>query len=85
MKSWGGKKDKKSCRLPLCTAAARSLVWVDMKKIFAVNMPAIHEMDELTGLAVFMLAAVGPTSDIESIYNLLKEYPSAIGFTNNRY
>ena len=83
MKSWGRKKDKNSFRLPLCTAAAKSLLWVDIGQIFAVNMPAIHEVDKLTGLPVFMLAAVGPTSDIESVYNLLKEYPSAIGFKND--
>ena len=51
---------------------------------FSVNMPAIHEMDGIIGLAVFMLAAAGPTSNIEPIYNLLREYPSAIaGLINN--
>merc|ERR1740136_598387 len=78
MKLWGRVKDKVSGRLPLCTAAERCLTWVDMQKIFSVNMPAIHEVDGMTGLPVFMLAAAGPTSDIEAVYNLLREYPPAI-------
>lgn len=43
-----------------------------------VNMPAVDEIDVLTDLPLFMLAAVGPTSDIESIYNLLRENPPAV-------
>jgi len=74
----GGKKDEDSGRLPLCTAAARCLTWVDMQQIFSVNMSAIHEVDGMTGLPVFVLAAAGPRSDIESVYNLLREYPPAI-------
>jgi len=42
------------------------------------NMPVVDEIDVVTGLPLFMLAAVGPTSDIESIYNLLRENPPAI-------
>jgi len=64
--------------LPLCTAVARCLTWVDIRQIFSENMPAIHEVDGITGFPVFVLAAVGPTSDIEAIYNLLREYPPAI-------
>merc|ERR1711957_302071 len=76
--NWGREKDEDPGRLPLCTAAARCLTWVDMQQIFSVNMPAIHEVDGMTGLPVFMLAAAGPTSDIEAVYNLLREYPPAI-------
>jgi len=65
-------------RTPLCTAAARSLKWADMKLIFAANMPMIYQIDGMTGLPIFMLSAVGQASDMESIYNLLKEFPSAI-------
>jgi len=65
-------------RSPLCTAAEKALKWVDMKVIFAGNMPAIHEVDTVTGLPLFMLAAVGSSSDMESVYHLLKEFPSAI-------
>jgi len=48
-----------------------------MKLIFGAHMPAVvHEVDDrLTGLSLFMLAAVGPRSDLESIYQLLKEFP----------
>jgi len=84
-KNWGRKRDETSGRLPLFTAAARSLTWVDTRQIFAANMPAINDVDGLTGLPVFMLAAVGPRSNIESIYNLLIEYPSAIGLVSSRH
>ena len=40
-------------------------------------MPAVYELDVLTGLSLFMLAAVGPLSDIESVYSILKEFPLA--------
>merc|ERR1740124_1570587 len=78
MKAWGRGEDEDSGRLPLFIAAARCLTWVDMQQIFSVNMSAIHEVDGMTGLPVFMLAAAGPTSDIEAVYNLLREYPPAI-------
>jgi len=66
-------------RLPILSAAARSLKWNRTKQIFGANMPSIVEVDGSTGLPPFMLAAVGSTSDIESVYNLLREYPPAIG------
>jgi len=67
-------------RLPLVTAAVRSLKWSIMRQIFAANMPIIHEIDEMTGLPPFMLAAIGKDSDLESIYNLMKECPSIMSF-----
>jgi len=86
MKVWGRGKDEDSGRLPLCTAAARCLMWLDMQQILSVNIPAIHEVDRMTGFPVFVLAAVGPTSDIESVFNLLREYPTAIiGLINNSH
>merc|ERR1712008_371922 len=72
-------------QFPLFTAAARCLKWSHMKQIFSSNMPVVNEIDVLTGLPLFMLAATGPTSDIESVYNLLKECPSAINIMNNRH
>ena len=51
-------------RPPLFTAA-KSLRWVDMKQFFTVNMAVLHEADSLTGLPRFMLATIGPTSDLE--------------------
>jgi len=50
-----------------------------MKHIFDSYRPAIeHDNDALTGLPLFTLAAVGPNSDIESVYRLLKEHPAAL-------
>ena len=63
MEVWGRERDKGSECLPLYTAAAIYLT---------VNMPTVHEVNMMTGLPVFVQAAVGPTSDIESIYNLLR-------------
>ena len=66
-------------RLPLMTAAATSLKWMDMEKIYNANKIAIDEMDDaVTGLSVPLLAAVGPYSDLESVYRLLKENPHAL-------
>ena len=49
-------------------------------------MAAIYEVDEIIGLPVFVLAAVGPRSDTEAVYNLLLEYPQAIAcFMNNSH
>jgi len=69
-------------RLPLFTAAARSLKWSHTSQIFNANMPVVHEKDILTGLPPFMLAAAGTASDIESVYKLLREYPPAIFITD---
>jgi len=71
-------------RLPLCIAAEKSMKWVEMQQIFAANMPAIYEVDWLTGLPLFMMAAVGPNSDLESVYNLLKQHPLGIGTMKER-
>jgi len=71
-------------QLPLFIAAAKSLKWIDVKKVFAAHMPVIQEIDTVSGLPAFMLAASGSTSDIESVYNLLKEYPPAISVTSYR-
>lgn len=68
-------------RLPLLHAAAeRYLKWSHMSLIFNAYMPGIIEIDMLTGMPLFMLAAVGSNCDIESVYNLLREYPSAMSF-----
>ena len=71
-KIWARTKDLDD-RFPLFTAASRCLKWSYMKQIFTSNMPVINEIDVLTGLPLFMSAATGPTSDIEPVYNLLKE------------
>ena len=48
-------------------------------------MPVVNDTDVLTGLPLFMLAGIGQTSDIESIYNLLKECRAAISSRSNIY
>jgi len=81
-KRWARTKDGDG-RLPLFTAAATSTKWSRTRQIFNLNMTVINDIDVLTGLSLFMLAAAGPTSDIESIYNLLREYPSRMMLTSN--
>lgn len=65
-------------RLPLYHAAVDSLGWAEVGTVFGSYMPASHEVDGTTGLAVFMSAAVGEESDFESVYGLLRSYPPAI-------
>ena len=59
-------------------AAAVSIKWKDIKRIFEANKIAIYEKDVVTDLSPFMLAAVGINSDLESVYRLCREYPVAI-------
>lgn len=81
-RTWASLRDADG-RLPLFIAAAISHKWSYVRQIFRANMPVVNEIDLLTGLPLFMLAAAGPTSDIESTYNLLREYPAAIMPTMN--
>jgi len=81
-KRWARTRDVDD-RYPLFTAAARCLKWSHTEQIFTSNMSIVNETDARTGFPLFMLAATGLTSDIESVYNLLKEYPSAINIMNN--
>jgi len=73
-----------SCKLlfgrPLLFSATESKVkWSDqLQSIFESNMQAVEEMDPFTGLAPFMLAAVGTDSDLETVYHLLIEHPTTI-------
>jgi len=80
-KRWARKRGADG-RFPLFTAAAKGVQWSKMRQIFTSNMPVINEIDVVTGLPLFLLAATGPTCDIESVYNLLKECPSAVTITN---
>jgi len=83
-KRWARTRDVDD-RYPVFTAAVRCLKWPYMKQIFTSNMPVVNEIDVLTGLPLFMLAATGPTSDIESVYNLLRECPAAMNIMNNSH
>ena len=71
------KKHNEHGRSQLMTAAAMSMKWGCMKRIFDANRSAIYEIDAMTGLSVLMMAAVGPNSDIESVYRMCKEHPAA--------
>ena len=82
---WERKRNETSGRLPLFTAAGRSLTLFDVRQCFTLNMPVIYDVDDLTALSVFMLAEVVPKNNIESVYHLLKEYPSAHGPLNNKH
>ena len=65
-------------RSALMTAAAMSINWKDMKSIFNSNKVAIYDVDHPTGLPVSLLAAVGPKSDLESVFCLIQELPQAL-------
>lgn len=77
MKKWSRTKSKDG-QLPLTTAAALSLKWTTMERIFNGNKPAIYEIDEVTDLPISILAAVGPKCDIDSVYSLCKEHPTVL-------
>jgi len=82
----GRGKDEDSVRSHLCTAVAKCLTWVDMRHMFSVNMPVIQEVDRIIGLPLFRLVVVGPTSDTELVYRLLREYPPEIvGLINDSH
>jgi len=75
-----------SGRTPLCLAAENSVKWSGktgwLRNIFVAYMPAIEVCDGATGLWSFMLAAVGQKSDLETVYELLREYPAALHSLN---
>jgi len=59
-------------RLPLLNATERSLKWINVEKIFTAYMPVIEEIYVALGLPFLILPTAGTTSDIESVYNLLR-------------
>jgi len=79
-KKWASQNSRVDGRLPLITAAIQSRKWKYVKQVFDLYMPVIEGKDGLTGLPLFMLAAIGGDSDFESVYNLLREYPAAIQY-----
>lgn len=69
-------------RLLLFCAVETGFKWSDkLQEIYRSYMPAITEIDPLTGLSLFMLAAIGPDSDLNTVYHLLLEYPVIIFHT----
>ena len=65
-------------RLALFTAAAVSMKWKGTERIYEANKIAIYNKNVITGLSPFMLAAVGMSNHLESVYHLCREYPVAI-------
>jgi len=66
-------------RYPLVIASEQSITWSDgLCQILKGYGGAIEEVDVLTGLEAFMLAAIGTNSDMETVYNLLLDHPAAI-------
>jgi len=77
-KLYSQRKNKQG-RLPLFTAAEQSVPWSDgVEQILKSYGPAIEFIDVVTGLEVFMLAAVGTNSNIETIFKLLQDHPAAL-------
>jgi len=66
-------------RLPLFTAVEENLALSEgLCDVLKGNPAAIENVDPVTGLEAFMLAAVGPKSRFESVYKLLEDHPAAI-------
>jgi len=66
-------------RLPLFTASEQGVKWSEgLGMIVNGNGGAIEDIDVITGLEAFMLAAIGNNSDMETVYKLLQDHPAAI-------
>jgi len=73
-----GSKDG-SRRLLLHHAVMYGLEWDSgCKIVLKENILAVKEPDGPTGLLPFMLAGAGASTDLSTIYSLLREYPEAI-------
>ena len=65
--------------LPLFIASKRKMKWREGLSDIVKGYPkAIEDIDWISGLEAFMLAALGARSDLETIYQLLLYHPSAI-------
>jgi hypothetical protein len=71
-------KDR-SGRLLLHHATIHGLKWDHgCKAVLKENTLAVKEQDGTTGLFPFMLAGAGASTDLSTIYSLLREYPEAV-------
>ena len=78
-KSYATERNTNNGRLPLFAAAEGNLnLGNGIGHILQANRAAIEEVDPVTGLEAFRLAAVGSDSKLESVYTLLQDYPAAI-------
>ena len=72
-------KSMKTGRHPLFAAAFHNLhVNKGLSLVFKANPPAIYCRDPLLHLEAFMVAAIGKSSKLSSIYFLLRQYPQAM-------
>jgi len=70
---------QKQGRFPLFTALEHNLTWSDgLNKIIKGYGAAVEDVDIVTGLEAFMLAAVGTKSNMETVFLLLQDHPAAI-------
>jgi len=77
-RTWPKTKNKDG-RLLLFTALEQNIKWSNgLGTILEANGAAIEEVDLVTGLEAFMLAAVGKNSNMETVYKLLQDHPGAI-------
>jgi len=66
-------------RLLLYTALEQGVRWSNgLREIWEGNRAAIEEVDTITGLEAFMMAAVERNSSMETVYKLLIDHPGAI-------
>jgi len=66
-------------RLPLHCAADANLRWIDgTREIVEANYLALGDVDAVTGLYPFMLAAVGECSDYCTVFRMLQCHPGLI-------
>mmetsp|Transcript_23598 Transcript_23598/g.55912 ORF Transcript_23598/g.55912 Transcript_23598/m.55912 type:complete len:529 (-) Transcript_23598:1562-3148(-) len=69
----------RSGRLPLHLACDLSLRWkMGLERIVNANMSALELFDPRSGLPPFALCAIGPKSELDSIYTLLRLHPGCI-------
>ena len=68
-----------SDRLPLHLACDRSLRWkMGLESIVSANMSALESYDPSSSLPPFALCAIGPKSELDSVYTLLRLHPGSI-------
>jgi len=66
-------------RFFLFTAIEKHISWrCGLSAVLQGNGAAIEDKDVVTGLEAFLLAAVGPYSDLETVFKLLQDHPAAI-------
>jgi len=70
-------------RLPLHIATKCNLVWSAVSTILKENTAAVSVADPVTGLMPFMLAGVGKSSNLNTVYELLHNKPGIMHCQND--